>query len=93
MSISSNHGSLESSTVGLTAPTNRASFPIAYWLAATRAWLNRAEAAHSARSAHETLSDCDLRDTGMAPEDATGAASWQADLPFFMQCGFGRRSE
>jgi hypothetical protein len=31
------------------------------------------------------------RDTGMPAEDATGIKTYQPDLPFFMQSGFGSR--
>lgn len=31
------------------------------------------------------------RDTGLSREDATGSRDWRADLPFFMQTGFGRK--
>jgi hypothetical protein len=31
------------------------------------------------------------RDTGLSPEDLTGAPSYDPALPFFMQASFGRR--
>lgn len=51
----------------------------------------RADAAHDARCRLEAVPDEVARDGGLAPEDATGIATWQPDLPFFMQRGFGKR--
>lgn len=53
--------------------------------------LGAAARAHDRRRASEALGPETMRDTGMPPEDASGIQAWQADLPFFMQSGFGRR--
>lgn len=45
----------------------------------------RAGQARLAALKPETLSD-----TGLSPEDLTGAPSYDPALPFFMQAGFGR---
>lgn len=46
-------------------------------------------AAHDARRQHVEVSDRDLGDVGMLREDALGVPSFQPELPFFMQSGFG----
>jgi hypothetical protein len=53
--------------------------------------LGAAARAHERRRAYESVGPDTMRDVSLVPELATGAASWQADLPFFMQSGFGRR--
>ena len=60
-------------------------------LQALRFRLGTAARAHARRRAFEAVSEDMLCDLGMAPDTATGHSSWQADLPFFMQSGFGRR--
>lgn len=47
--------------------------------------------AHEQRRASEAVGADTMRDTGMSPEIASGIPAWQADLPFFMQSGFGSR--
>ncbi len=47
--------------------------------------------AHDRRRACEAVGADTTRDTGITPETATGTQNWQADLPFFMQSGFGRQ--
>lgn len=64
------------------------------WLAAVRerghAALTRAERAHEARRTLEAVTPATQRDIGLGAEDATDLPRWQADLPFFMQAGYGR---
>ena len=60
-------------------------------LKAARSALHKAEAAHVSRRKLASYSEADHQDTGIDPSDATGVGSWQPDLPFFMQNGFGRR--
>ncbi len=60
-------------------------------LGATRASVHKVEAAHAARCNLASFSAKEIQDTDIDPSDATGIASWQPDLPFFMQSGFGRR--
>jgi hypothetical protein len=50
----------------------------------------RAARAQERRRAGEAVGADTMRDTGVAPEMATGIRTWQADLPFFMQSGFGK---
>ena len=54
-------------------------------------WFRAAERAHELRRAVEAVGVETMRDTGMDPETASGVQVWQADLPFFMQSGFGKR--
>jgi hypothetical protein len=65
------------------------------WVAAvlrgTRACLHQAEFANASRCNLASFSAEEFQDTGIDPSDATGIASWQPDLPFFMQSGFGRK--
>lgn len=63
---------------------------IAAILEAGRRPLQKVEAAHSARCDRATFAAGEYQDTGIDPSDATGIASWQSDLPFFMQGGCGR---
>ena len=63
---------------------------IARWLRVLWASVARVDKAHARRRELASLSQDVLKDTGLSPEDATGIASHQADLPFFMQDGFGR---
>ncbi len=58
---------------------------------AARAALQKVEVAHTSRCTLASVAGPDCHDTGIDPSDATGVASWQPDLPFFMQHGFGRR--
>lgn len=60
-------------------------------LAAVRTYRQRVEDAHAARRSLASFSDAEFHDTGIDPSDATGIGSWQSDLPFFMQSGFGRK--
>ncbi len=64
---------------------------IAAYLGATRASLRRVEDAHASRCTLASLAEEIFHDTGIDPSDATGIASCQPDLPFFMQSGFGKR--
>ena len=61
------------------------------WLQPVRALVARVNKAHANRCELASLPQDLLSDTGLSPEDATGIASHQPDLPFFMQDGFGRR--
>lgn len=54
-------------------------------------WFGAAARAHERRRACEALGANTMRDTGMDPETASGIKAYQADLPFFMQSGFGNR--
>jgi hypothetical protein len=47
--------------------------------------------AHGRRRSAEAIGPETMRDTGLPPETASGIPAWQADLPFFMQSGFGKR--
>ena len=60
------------------------------WLQPLRAPVARMKNAHARRCELASLPEDVLSDTGLSPEDATGIASYQPDLPFFMQDGFGR---
>ena len=60
------------------------------WLRAVRASVARVKNAHARRCELASLPQDVLSDTGLSPEDATDIASYQPDLPFFMQNGFGR---
>ena len=53
--------------------------------------LIRAKTAHTLRHELSCLPQEIARDSGLCPEDVTGISTWQPDLPFFMQNGFGRR--
>jgi hypothetical protein len=65
------------------------------WIAAAfhagRRSLRKAEAAQSSRCIRESFAAEEFQDTGIDPSDATGIGSWQPDLPFFMQQGYGRK--
>lgn len=50
----------------------------------------RTEAALDGQSRRAALQVETLRDTGLTPDDLTGAPSHNPALPFFMQSGFGR---
>lgn len=69
--------------------------PFTTWAAAvlrgTRACLHKAEVANDSRRNLASFSAEEFQDTGIDPSDATGIASWQPDLPFFMQSGFCRK--
>ena len=60
------------------------------WLRALRASVAGVDKAYARRCELASVPQDLLRDTGLSPEDATGIASHQHDLPFFMQNGFGR---
>lgn len=64
---------------------------IAAALRGTRASLRKVEVAHASRCHLASFSAEEFQDTGIDPSDASGIASWQPDLPFFMQSGFGRK--
>jgi hypothetical protein len=59
-------------------------------LGTTRASLQKVEDAHVFLCRLASFSAEDFKDAGIDPSDATGIPSWQSDLPFFMQIGFGR---
>ena len=69
----------------------RLTTPIAAILSATHAALRKVETAHAARCHRAAFSAQEARDSGLDASDATRIASWQPDLPFFMQSGFGRK--
>lgn len=60
-------------------------------LGATRRSAQKTEAAHASRCIRASFTAEAFQDTGIDPSDATGIPSWQPDLPFFMQRGFGRK--
>ena len=64
---------------------------LARWLHVLLASVARVDKAHARRCELASLPQDVLSDTGLSPDDATGIASHQPDLPFFMQDGFGRR--
>jgi len=64
---------------------------IAAVLGATRNSVRKVDVAHASRCNRAAFLAGDFQDTSIDPSDATGIASWQPDLPFFMQNGFGRR--
>lgn len=53
--------------------------------------LGAAARAHERRRTSEAVGEDTVRDLGVALETATGLPGWEADLPFFMQSGFGKR--
>jgi hypothetical protein len=65
------------------------------WTAAAFAWIRKTlhavEDAHQSRCNLSSFAAEEFEDTGVDPSDATGITSWQPDLPFFMQSGFGRK--
>lgn len=63
---------------------------VAAVLGATRSYLNKIDVEHASRCNRASFSAEEFQDTGIDPSDATGIASWQPALPFFMQSGFGR---
>ncbi|MDP3195788.1 hypothetical protein [Tabrizicola sp.] len=48
------------------------------------------EAAMERQSRLAAIQPDTVGDTGLAPEDLTGVATYDPALPFFMQSGFGR---
>lgn len=60
------------------------------WLQPLRVLVAGVDKAHAKRCELASLPQDVLRDTGLSSEDAAGIASYQPDLPFFMQDGFGR---
>ena len=50
-------------------------------------------AAHACRRTLDAVTAADVRDMGLAREDATGIPTMQPELPFFMQSGFGRKAD
>jgi hypothetical protein len=60
-----------------------------FW--AVRVMFGAAARAHDLRRTSEAVGPETMPDTGMAPEISSGIPVWQADLPFFMQSGFGRK--
>ncbi len=60
------------------------------WLRALRASVAGVDKAHALRCELASLPQNVMSDTGLSPEDATGIASYQPELPFFMQSGFDR---
>lgn len=50
-------------------------------------------AAHARRCTLDSVTPDDVRDIGLAREDATGIPTRQPELPFFMQSGFGRKAD
>lgn len=63
---------------------------IARWLRILRASVTRVDEAHFRRCQLAILPQDLSQDTGLSPDEATGIARHQPDLPFFMQNGFGR---
>jgi hypothetical protein len=51
---------------------------------------HKVEAAHITRCERASFAAEEYLDTGIDPSDATGIASWQPELPFFMQGGCAR---
>ena len=60
------------------------------WLRSLRVSVARVDKAYARRCELASVPQDLLRDIGLCPEDATGIASHQPDLPYFMQNGFGR---
>lgn len=50
------------------------------------------EAAHAGQARLTGLQLETLSDTGLTPDDLTGAPSYDPNLPFFMQANFGLRN-
>jgi hypothetical protein len=55
-----------------------------------RQHLARNEAAMAGQARRAALDPGQVRDSGLTPDDLTGAPSHDPALPFFMQAGFGR---
>lgn len=51
----------------------------------------RQDAALAGQASRSALQPETLRDSGLSPEDLSGAPSHDPALPFFMQAHFGRR--
>ena len=62
---------------------------IAVWLCMFQTSVARVGKAHALRRELASLPQDTERDTGLPPETATGISTYQPDLPFFMQHGFG----
>lgn len=60
-------------------------------LGAAQLRFGAAARAHDRRLASARIGADTTPDTGVATESASGLQVWQADLPFFMQSGFGKR--
>ncbi len=63
---------------------------VSRWIQPLRASVARVNQAQIRRCELASLPQNMLSDTGLSPDDATGIASHQPDLPFFMQDRFGR---
>jgi hypothetical protein len=55
-----------------------------------RRHLARIEIAWTGQARRADLDPATMRDSGLTPDDLTGAPSHDPTLPFFMQAGFGR---
>jgi hypothetical protein len=55
-----------------------------------RRHLARVEVAMAGQACRAALRPDMLSDSGLSPDDLTGAPSHDPDLPFFLQAGFGR---
>ncbi len=55
-----------------------------------RRHLARVQVALAGQARRASLAPETLRDTGLSPDDLTGAPSHDPALPFFLQAGFGR---
>jgi hypothetical protein len=55
-----------------------------------RRHLARIETALAGQARRAELDPAALRDSGLTPDELTGAPSHDPALPFFMQAGFGR---
>lgn len=64
--------------------------PVPGFLARLRRHVARIEAAMAGQARLTSLAPETLRDTGLSPDDLTGAPSHDPALPFFLQAGFGR---
>ena len=60
------------------------------WIERLRRHVVRVNASMACQSRLSSLQAETLRDTGLSPEDLTGAPSYDPALPFFMQSRFGR---
>lgn len=60
------------------------------FLTRLRRHIARTEAAVEGQARRAAVSAETLRDTGLSPDELTGAPSYDPALPFFMQAGFGR---